>query len=546
MGEDYIRRGAFGALLVIVSLIALGAVPAQSVGGVTLRRINILSQIIDSPQQQIVAEPIELEIDEGEYTVDLDAVAREAEQARDMMVLMASETSGGVIPEVDEPTDEQLVNLDSIRLLPLDVELTPIEDFDTLKDGKLDRFFRKLSTKGETTRIAVLGDSFIEGDILTADLREALQLCYGGCGAGFTPMASPLTKFRRTIKTESTEWESYNIMQRKSTPEKYSSNWMVSGWICEPSSDGASVRWTTTDNRERLDSCSRVRLIFMSRENSELSVTINGGIAKSYRFEGSEKLQQIEISHEWIRGCEMKILSGAGGFVGYGALFEGDGVVVDNYSIRSNNGQAMLWTNPAINAQMDGLIGGYDMVILQYGLNILQRGVTNYSSYAEQIEKMIAFAQLCFPHAAVVVMGVSDRSMRESGHYEPVTEACNMCEYQREAAHKRAVTFWNTHQAMGAQGGMAEFVARNWAAKDFTHINFEGGRQIGRALAEAINMARVEAYPPLIMCEPMERIANVGDLDGLKPRNISSRSISLERRISEVCGSNRQERRRIW
>ena len=64
------------------------------------------------------------------------------------------------------------------------------------------------------------------------------------------------------------------------------------------------------------------------------------------------------------------MLSGNEGFIGYGAVFEADGVVVDNYSVRSNNGQAMFWTNPSVNAQMNDLLG-YDLVILQYGLNIM-------------------------------------------------------------------------------------------------------------------------------------------------------------------------------
>ena len=34
-------------------------------------------------------------------------------------------------------------------------------------------------------RIAVFGDSFIEADIFTADLREMLQKQFGGCGVGF-------------------------------------------------------------------------------------------------------------------------------------------------------------------------------------------------------------------------------------------------------------------------------------------------------------------------------------------------------------------------
>ncbi len=67
--------------------------------------------------------------------------------------------------------------------------------------------------------------------------------------------------------------------------------------------------------------------------------------------------------------------SGTEGFVGYGAVFEADGVVVDNYSVRSNNGQAMFWTNPSVNAQINAH-AGYDLVVLQYGLNIMQTGYT--------------------------------------------------------------------------------------------------------------------------------------------------------------------------
>ncbi|MFR9627417.1 MAG: hypothetical protein SNH55_07225 [Rikenellaceae bacterium] len=579
MGQDYIRRGAIGALVVIVSLIALGFIPAVSVGNVTLRRINILSLVLDTPVEKSLLEPMDLELDEEEYDIDLDAVASELEQAYEEIETIAIEIEEEIetipkdtialeerqpiapIKEVQhvahiehhpkpkeyakQITGSEMVKVNTQRLLPQSVVLTPIENFDTLEYGKLDRFYRKLSTKGSTTRIAVLGDSFIEGDILTSDLRESLQRCYGGCGAGFTPMSSPLTKYRQTIKCDSRGWKSYNIMKRRSSPEKYASNWAVSGWICEPTTDGASVKWSCTDNRELLDSCSRVRLIFMSRESSEISVALNGGEPQIFSVSGSERLQHIELSKRWISSCEMKVLSGASGFVGYGAIFEGDGVVVDNYSIRSNNGQAMLWTNPTINAQIDGIVGGYDMVVLQYGLNILQRGVKNYSSYAEQIEKMITFARLCFPRAAIMVMGVSDRSMHENGRYEPITEAADMTAYQQQAAQNMGAAFWNTLSAMEARGGMVEFVANNWAAKDFTHINFEGGRQIGKAIAEAINVARHEAYPPIVEKKRLFKMVKEGDLRGLKYELQGvERDRVLEEKISFIVDTNREPSRR--
>lgn len=70
---------------------------------------------------------------------------------------------------------------DSTRLNPTLVE---IEDFGTPDSSRLRAFYDTLLCARRPVRIAVLGDSFIEGDILTADLRERLQQAYGGGGAG--------------------------------------------------------------------------------------------------------------------------------------------------------------------------------------------------------------------------------------------------------------------------------------------------------------------------------------------------------------------------
>lgn len=167
------------------------------------------------------------------------------------------------------------------------------------------------------------------------------------------------------------------------------------------------------------------------------------------------------------------MLSGNEGFIGYGAVFEADGVVVDNYSVRSNNGQAMFWTNPSVNAQMNALLG-YDLVILQYGLNIMQTGVSNYTNYAGQIEKMVAYVRQCFPTAAVLVLGVSDRSVKTDAGFEPMDAIPHMLGYQRGAAE-------NTERPSGPPATPCV----RWAAwssssptagagKDFTHINYAG------------------------------------------------------------------------
>lgn len=479
---DYTHRAALSCLSVIAILIGVSFIPGQTIGGVELKRVNILSDLVTFEEE---IENVELEIDEREYEVDLEEVSRVV-QAVDNNPVEAIEELVWEVEESEAIATPQ-PKKESGKLLGDDVELTPIEDFDSTEMGALKRFYAKMQSPDSLVRVAFLGDSFVEGDILTSDLREALQSQYGGKGCGFAPMASPLTNFRQTIKTQSKGWTSYNVMQRRSTPEPYNGLFPISGWVCRPDGDGSSVQWTTTDNRKHIDSCEVVRLLFVSREASELEVIINDTKSRTFNIKAGEALRQIELHDRELRSVKLTIKSGAKGFVGYGAVFEGrSGVAVDNYSVRSNNGQAMFWTNAAINAQIDKTLGGYDLVVLQYGLNIMQKGVNNYTNYSKQVGKMIAYVRQCFPEAAVVVMGVSDRSMKEDGEYKPMVEAVSLSRYQREAAMEAKAAFWNTYEAMAAQGSMSNFVDKGWAGKDFTHINFNGGRQVAWALADGL------------------------------------------------------------
>ena len=88
--------------------------------------------------------------------------------------------------------------------------------------GLLQAFCDTLLTARRPVRIAFLGDSFVEGDILTADLRERLKAAFGGRpggGTGFAPMASPLTAFRRTVKAQAKAGRPTTSCSAKAAPE---------------------------------------------------------------------------------------------------------------------------------------------------------------------------------------------------------------------------------------------------------------------------------------------------------------------------------------
>lgn len=520
------------ACATLLVLLVISFIPPITLGGVELRRASIISDLIDhnageeASQTQLAELP---EIDVKEFEVDLIEVAQKVAETTATASPMGEATSAsweGIFDEQPSGGDyaannAQMPAMDSIPLadysdiLPTDSLIISIEEFyEGEGDSPMSQLYEKLLAGKSNVRVAFMGDSFVEGDILTADLRELMQDSFHGLGVGFVPVASPFTGFRQTIKTQSSGWTPYNIMQLKNVPAPYSNDFFVSGWVAQ-ASEGASTRWDMTERRRHLQECRRVRLLFISREESVVSIKLNDGEERTFSFDGDEVVRQIVIEEPSIRSLEMKVIRGAKGFTAIGAEFDDkQGVSIDNLSIRSNNGQAMFRSNPSVNAQINTM-RQYDLVVLQYGLNIMQAERTNYSLYAEQVEKMIRYVRSCFPEAAVLVMGVSDRSQKNEQGITPMLSAIDLTEWQRTAARNCGAAFWNTYEAMQRKGGMKEFVNQNWAGKDYTHINYAGGREIARELYYAFlqgaqNYSRawrekVERQQPIIT-EPLEGI----------------------------------------
>lgn len=482
--RDYLSRGGAACLWLIAVLVLVSFIPPMEVCGFSLRRANILSELF----------PFEEAVEKDDMPSEAEIEAYEVDWAEvEAAVAVAEEQTVNPVREIPRRYGWYLADtlrgeLSSERLIEslprTERPAVTIEDFDTTAQTPLKRLFRKLVLQ-QPVRIAFLGDSFVEGDILTADLREALQSQFGGSGVGFAPFASPLTGFRRTIKTHSKGWTSHNIMQQAKSPAEVQQSFTVAGWACRPV-DGATTRWEGTEVRKRLVSCDGARLWFLSRQPSSLELTVNDSLTHRFEVEADEALREIELYAPGMHSLSVKILTGAEGFVGHGAQFHGaEGVVLDNYSVRSNNGRALFWSSPSLNAQLQQLCP-YDLVVLQYGLNMMQQGVLSYARYSDQLCEMVDYVRRCFPGAAVLILGVSERWVKNESGFAPMDAINAMKGWQRRAARERGAAFWATSDAMQALGGMDLFVRNGWAGKDYTHINYAGGRAIAQALYDAL------------------------------------------------------------
>ena len=183
----------------------------------------------------------------------------------------------------------------------------------------------------------------------------------------------------------------------------------------------------------------------------------------------------------------------AAGFRALGVVMEDEqGVSVDNYSLRGNSGMILEDLDSAECRALNRL-HTYDLIVLQYGLNIANDSILQYGWYGRRMEKAIRHVRACFPTADILLMGVSDRSRQESGEFRTMPSVLALLHAQRQTAKRAGIPFWNTFGAMGGRNSMVRYVEKNWASKDYTHLGFGGGRELSRVLMEAL-LAEMEFY----------------------------------------------------
>lgn len=357
-------------------------------------------------------------------------------------------------------------------------ELTPIE---LGADANFQRFVSKLRG-GRKVRISVVGDSFIEGDIFTQDLREKLQSRYGGEGVGYVPITSQVAGFRRSVGHSFSGWTTSCVLNNPS-----SGPYHLSGYVFTPS-EGAWVHYKGSTYKSHLATFSTATLLFINKANTKITVKVNDSIVREFTPASSDQLQKVTVradSDGKIQTVRFQVTN-VSGFKAYGAVLDGDGgVSVDNYSIRSYSGSGLSKIPPTLALQANDILHS-DLVIMQYGLNVASAKTVKYQNFAENMAASIRHLQQIMPATAILVMSVSDRQDRRTGQWTTMPGITAMEQTQRGVAAQCGVAFWSTLNAMQNAGGMSHFVQKGWAAKDYTHLSSSGGRVVADKLVNAL------------------------------------------------------------
>ncbi len=399
----------------------------------------------------------------------------------------------------------------------------------TSKTSPLASLITKLNSVKETNgsiRIAYFGDSIIEGDLITQQLRYNLQSRYGGDGIGFVPITSIVASFRRTIRHSfAKNWETMSFM----TPYKAEYPLGLGGFVYIPRNfytvqkaievvsdtlinsviDSVATftppvapkqetqryyvntpSWIKYQNANVSGGArqfDRIRLFYShARPGSVVKVGFDDKPAQSFNLTPGEAVQTINLS----RGIPIKSLylefSITDPVHVYGISFDKpNGVFVDNFSIRGFSGMYFQRIpKPILEVFQKNL--KYDLIILQYGENVSNPKAKSYSFYRTGMIKTIRYLQAAFPEIPILLVSAHDRSIKVVDKYQTSPDIPILIKAQSEIADSTGCAFWNLYEAMGGKDSMQKYVKNvpPLAAKDYTHFNQAGANKIADMLTD--------------------------------------------------------------
>ncbi|WP_417129631.1 SGNH/GDSL hydrolase family protein [Phocaeicola sp.] len=394
--------------------------------------------------------------------------------------------------EMTEPVDSDTLVL-PLPVKPVFVDtcksgMVCIEEYTDSMGYGMTRFYEaleKVESLGRPVRIAYFGDSFIEADILTGDLREMLQKRFGGCGVGYVPITTKIAGFRPTVHHSFGGWSSHSI-----TDSTYfdRSRQDISNHYFAPSQGAYVMLKGEKRFLSRIDTCDVSTCYFLTLDSLRLTVSVNGREPQQFLVDGKEELQAVSVNGRIgsVRWNVEKLDSTA---LFYAVTMDPyRGVVVDNFSTRGSSGQ-QLGNIPMSILRQYNRLRTYDLIVLQYGLNVASDQVMNYTYYKDAMKPVVERLKTAFPEASFLIVSVGDRENKdENGELRTMPGVKRLIRYQQALAAETHVAFWNMFEAMGGEGSMVDMVNHKpqMANYDYTHINFRGGKHIAGLLFETL------------------------------------------------------------
>ena len=351
--------------------------------------------------------------------------------------------------------------------------------------SKMSFFINALKqAKTKKIRIAHLGDSEIEGDLITQSIRQNLQKRFGGKGAGFLSITSQDISFRLSTKQSfSGNWKTSGLVKGYSAYLPIGLN----GFTSVPRA-GSWVMYEGSNYTQAGVSFKYAKVYYSNAKSSSIKYSFDKGPERTAPLLPGTNLQELTLAAEKdAKSIKLSCTADDQAYF-YGVSLESDnGVYIDNFPLRGNSGVSIKDMSSSILNDFERL-RDYQLIILQFGLNISMEGKNDLFWYEREMSKVIETLKKTFPETTILLVSVGDKGIKKGSSFVTDPKILKLVETQKRIAETTQIVFWNMFEAMGGANSMASWATASppLALKDFSHFNFEGAKKVAKLFTAAL------------------------------------------------------------
>ena len=370
--------------------------------------------------------------------------------------------------EVTELDSTEFTVFEEDTMVPFTPQPSPVIEIpkvtvDSTTDSRmfLQRFYASLAeSDSRVVRVLHYGDSQIEEDRMTMQLREIFQSEFGGSGVGLMPLVQTIPGL--TVKQQLLM--NGRIVNPMQGPQRY----FVYGLKKDQRSDD---RYGVMGQMAELNDS----LVRGSEEVTAVCTPLNGNHYSRWKIFADSSV------HYSIAGDTVR-LSGKGNVYGL-SQESSSGVIVDNIAMRGCLG--LVFTK----MDSEQLASFYReqnvrLIILQFGGNAIpfNEKPGTIQGIVKGLREQVRFLRTCAPEADILFIGPSDMIRMTDGRWETYPMVPYMDRLLRKMALEENIAYFSLFRWMGGSGSMLRWQDIGWAGADGIHFYRSGAKKAGDAI----------------------------------------------------------------
>jgi len=330
----------------------------------------------------------------------------------------------------------------------------------------LSAFYASLSESADhVVRVLHYGDSQIEEDRMTQQIRDALQARYGGGGVGLMPLAQTIPSI--TVKQQ------LFMSGRYVAPAQGPQRHLVYGPRSGQRSDGlyGPMGQMAVMNDSLV-------------KGSEDILAVCTPQAKEPHYTEWKIFADTTI-HYTTSGDSVR-LNGRGAVYGLSQQ-SATGVIVDNIPMRGCLG--LVFTKMDSTQLTDFYRDeNVRLIIMQFGGNAIpfNQNPRTIGAIVRGLREQVQYLQRRAPGVPILFIGPSDMLTQVDGEWQTYPMVPYMDRLLRKMALEENIAYFSLYRWMGGRGSMLRWQEVGLAGSDGVHFTRSGARKAGNAIAEWI------------------------------------------------------------